>query len=333
MALIEAQEIRNAPPPFDDQEADLILRSSDHVDFRVHRQVLAVASPVFADMFDLPPPSPEIGGTVDEHRDGLIVVHMAEDERALRLLLGFCYPVMEPILEDLELLKSALRLAQKFQMQSVARYVQPGLKLLAVSAPEQVYAVASAYELRSVAIVAARASLSRPILTKGRIPLYPEFTDVSGFDVLRLLRFQQACSERAVDAVTDLRWLRRVEIPFKDVYKGYGLVWQTCDVGDNCTHALAHIPLKLEDAWTFKPKPWVMTYLEAARAALHDSADSAVLARFDMLRPAFEEAALCASCGKIAASALPNFARLLTVRVENAIHQVWSHCHLSWDHH
>ncbi|KZV70870.1 hypothetical protein PENSPDRAFT_431333 [Peniophora sp. CONT] len=323
MVFTDADQIRDAPAPFDDHAADLILRSSDNVDFRVHRQVLAVASPVFADMFDLPPPSPDIGGSVDERRNGLIVVDMAEDERALRLLLGFCYPVMEPALEDLELVKLALRLAQKFQMlQSVARYVQPGLKLLAADAPEQVYAVASAYELRAVALVAARASLSRPILTKGRIPLYPEFTDVSGFDVLRLLRFQQACSERAVDAVTDLRWLRRVEIPFKDAYKGYGLVWQTCDVGDKCTHALAHVPLKLEDAWTFKPKPWVMTYLETARAALHDSANSAVLARFDTLRPAFEEAALCASCGKIAASALPNFSRLLTARVENAISQV-----------
>ncbi|VDC03424.1 unnamed protein product [Peniophora sp. CBMAI 1063] len=314
--------VRNALPPFNDDAADLILRSTDNVDFRVHRQVLAVASPVFADMFDLPPPSPEIGGSVDEHRDGLIVVHMAEDERALRLLLGFFYPVMEPILEDLELLKLALRLAQKFQMQGVARYVQPGLKLLAADAPEQVYAVASAYNLRSVALVAARASLSRPILTKGRIPLYPEFTDVSGFDVLRLLRFQQACSERAVDAVMDLRWLRRVEIPFKDAYKGYGLVWQTCDSGDKCVHALAQLPLKLEDAWTFKPKPWVMTYLETARGALHDSANSAVLERFDTLRPAFEEASLCTSCGKIAASALLNFARLLTSRVDAVILQV-----------
>ena len=322
MVFKDDQTVRNAPPPFDDHTADLILRSNDNVDFRVHRQVLAVASPVFADMFDLPPPSPEIGGSVDERRDGLVVVHMAEDERALRLLLGFCYPVMEPVLEDLELLKLALRLGQKFQMHSVARYVQPGLKLLAADAPEQVYAVASAYELRSVALVAARASLSRPILTKGRIPLYPEFADVSGFDVLRLLRFQQACSERAVDAVMDLRWLRRVEIPFKDAYKGYGLVWQTCDMGDKCTHALAHTPLKLEDAWTFKPKPWVMTYLDTARAALHDSANSAVLARFDTLRSAFEEAALCSSCGKIAAGALPNFARLLTARVENAIRQV-----------
>ncbi|EIW58580.1 uncharacterized protein TRAVEDRAFT_20544 [Trametes versicolor FP-101664 SS1] len=43
--------------PFDLDTADIILRTSDQVDFRVHRAILAIVSPVFATMFRLPQPS------------------------------------------------------------------------------------------------------------------------------------------------------------------------------------------------------------------------------------------------------------------------------------
>ena len=38
---------------FDDPTTDVILRTSDHVDFRVHRAVLSLASPAFRDIFAL----------------------------------------------------------------------------------------------------------------------------------------------------------------------------------------------------------------------------------------------------------------------------------------
>ena len=41
---------REAGPPFDDEDADLILRSSDGVDFRVHRLFLIKAFHTFDDM-------------------------------------------------------------------------------------------------------------------------------------------------------------------------------------------------------------------------------------------------------------------------------------------
>ncbi|KAH9018773.1 hypothetical protein EDB83DRAFT_2232001, partial [Lactarius deliciosus] len=37
--------------------ADVIVRSSDHVDFCVHKAILATSSPVFNDMFSLAQPS------------------------------------------------------------------------------------------------------------------------------------------------------------------------------------------------------------------------------------------------------------------------------------
>ncbi|KAJ2966080.1 hypothetical protein NUW54_g13911 [Trametes sanguinea] len=58
-------------PPFD-QPADIILRSSDGVDYNVYKWILKNASPIFADMCSLPQPaypsSAEIGEHAGDHR-------------------------------------------------------------------------------------------------------------------------------------------------------------------------------------------------------------------------------------------------------------------------
>ncbi|KAH9022496.1 hypothetical protein EDB84DRAFT_1510327 [Lactarius hengduanensis] len=44
------------PECVDVSQADIIVRSSDHVDFRIHKLILATSSPVFRDMFSLSQP-------------------------------------------------------------------------------------------------------------------------------------------------------------------------------------------------------------------------------------------------------------------------------------
>lgn len=48
--------IKSARTPFDDADADVILRSCDGVDFRLYKNVIAKASTVFREMFSLPKP-------------------------------------------------------------------------------------------------------------------------------------------------------------------------------------------------------------------------------------------------------------------------------------
>ena len=45
------------PYDFDAPDADAILRSSDGKEFRVHRLILGLTSPIFKDMFGLPQPT------------------------------------------------------------------------------------------------------------------------------------------------------------------------------------------------------------------------------------------------------------------------------------
>jgi len=73
--------------PFDVPDANLIIRSSDLVDFRVHKPVLAMASPFFKDLLSLPQPSDS------ESIDGLPVVQLSDSSELLNGLISMLYPV------------------------------------------------------------------------------------------------------------------------------------------------------------------------------------------------------------------------------------------------
>jgi hypothetical protein len=68
--------------------ADIILRSGgpEVVEFRAHRTILSIASPVFETMFSLPQPGAE---------KTLPVCDLSEDAKTVEALLRLIYPVEE----------------------------------------------------------------------------------------------------------------------------------------------------------------------------------------------------------------------------------------------
>jgi hypothetical protein len=68
-------------------DANFVIRSSDFVNFKVHKDVLAVASPFFKDLLSLhqPPDSESV--------DGLPVVQLSEDSELLSTLVSILYPL------------------------------------------------------------------------------------------------------------------------------------------------------------------------------------------------------------------------------------------------
>jgi BTB/POZ domain-containing protein len=73
--------------PSDVWDANLVIRSSDFVNFRVHKAVLAMASPFFKDLLSLPQPSN------CETVDGLPVVQLSEDSELICILISILYPL------------------------------------------------------------------------------------------------------------------------------------------------------------------------------------------------------------------------------------------------
>ena len=76
-----------SPQPFAISDTNLIIRSSDLVDFRVHKSVLALASPFFKDLLSLPQPADW------EIVDGHPVVPLSESSELMNSLFSILYPV------------------------------------------------------------------------------------------------------------------------------------------------------------------------------------------------------------------------------------------------
>ncbi|KAI0775789.1 hypothetical protein BD413DRAFT_611264 [Trametes elegans] len=109
---------------FNRSDADIVFRSSDGVDFRLHKLVLAMASPVFADMFTLPSHDSE---------KALSVVDLSEEASTLEDLLVLCYPMERPDFLRLSRLRDALLAAIKYEMTFASNTLKRNLRLFLTS--------------------------------------------------------------------------------------------------------------------------------------------------------------------------------------------------------
>ena len=107
------ENLPERPVPLDMADANLIVQSSDLVNFRIHKSVLGTASPFFKDQLSLPQPSD--GKTID----GLPVVQLPEDAELLHSLVSMLYPVDPIIPKSYDKVLYLLGTCQKYDMVSV----------------------------------------------------------------------------------------------------------------------------------------------------------------------------------------------------------------------
>jgi hypothetical protein len=101
--------------PLQIPDANLILRSADLVDFRVHKSVLAMASPLFRDFLSLLPDVDVV--------DGLPVVKLAEDAELLMNLISMLYPVLPVMPSSNDKRFSLLAACQKYEMDTIQPFI------------------------------------------------------------------------------------------------------------------------------------------------------------------------------------------------------------------
>ncbi|KAI0264099.1 hypothetical protein BC834DRAFT_269857 [Gloeopeniophorella convolvens] len=134
------------PWPFHDVPgANVILRSSDGQDFRVHQIILGAASPFFRDMFSLPRPQANSEAQASDMVDGLPIVCMTEHSHVLGNLLAMLYPNAIPAGSYI-LALNLLAAARKYDMKATVVLIR---KLMTggqfSSAPDSSCALFSAY--------------------------------------------------------------------------------------------------------------------------------------------------------------------------------------------
>ncbi|KAL4244054.1 hypothetical protein ABKN59_010991 [Abortiporus biennis] len=149
-----------AVSPFDRSDADLILSTSDGVDFRVHTQTLKMASPVFDDMFGFPTAMDQDSDpqSLSEIHSSLPNVQVTETSYIFDIILRTIYPVSTPKVTSSKTLCDVLKAGSKYQMEDVM--TQMSYQLLVhflKDTPFKVYAIACQYQLEDAARGAARA--------------------------------------------------------------------------------------------------------------------------------------------------------------------------------
>ena len=281
--------------PLDDVElpsGGVILRSADRVDFRVYKSIMAIASPVFRDMFSLPqqPTTNELtnDGTAsnDEQMvDGLPVIQVTEMSGALNVLLRTIYPVVPPSfigmsldgkVTDAEQFISSvcpiLDAAVKYDMSVVVKelclkllqaadHVKANGAVVDDTLAVRIYALACRHKLRDVAHQAAFAAL------RGRVrgDFLDDLRKINAAQYLQLLEYH----EKVVNAVVPLMSLAR----FPNCYT----TQMKCT---DCTSG---------SKYSFSPSRYWIEYESEASAVLRISPRSALIFSVEFMENKFKE--------------------------------------------
>ena len=153
--VLDTAEAKSAAVPlstvFRADDADVVIRAAETLDFRAHKLILSLVSPIFKDLFTNPRPST---GTL---------LHVAVDESAetWENILRTIYPMMpHPTITDLNDLGPLLFAAKEYEMQPLIDVHKTGLENLAFiqEDPLRLYDIACACGLEDQAKYVARNS-------------------------------------------------------------------------------------------------------------------------------------------------------------------------------
>jgi hypothetical protein len=300
-----------AASPFDHPKADVILRSSDGIDFYVFKLLLTLASPFFETMFNLPQPAV---GTCDDTKDGFPVVNMQEDSKTLDILLRFFYPstlTEDPSLESLTDILAIIGAARKYSLDSVEKQVCQALanpKVLKTD-PVRCFAIARNARFKDETMTAARYSLGQPL-----IPAYfPELELITASDLLALLVYHTKCSNAVEPLLAKLDWV------LSHYKTSDACSWLFCGESWNGKHHCKRSTEAEFVLWAMHPVAWWVTYMRETFEILRGRPTG------DSVRAEAEKTihkvknAGCKICAAQVRLNMEEFSRVLAVKVDEAI--------------
>ena len=120
-------------------DADVVIRAAGTLDFRAHKFILSLVSPIFKDMFTVPQPPTGTPGTLPQ-------VDVDESAETWENILRTIYPMPHPTIDNIHDLKSLLFAAKKYEMQPLVDVHKNGLgnPTFVQDVPLRLYAIACA---------------------------------------------------------------------------------------------------------------------------------------------------------------------------------------------
>ena len=147
-----------APYEFDALDTDAILRSSDGEEFRVHRLILSLSSPVFQGMFGLPQPTADPLSQIP-------TINLSDPSDVLKPFIQYLCPRSPPEVADISMWAALYTIADKYNAEVVMDPLRDMLVPRFLEAyPLRVYAFASRWGFEEEARIASRRTLTMDIL-------------------------------------------------------------------------------------------------------------------------------------------------------------------------
>lgn len=189
------------PEELNDQNGDIILRSSDQVEFRVFQWPLQHLYPVFSDMFHLPNPASLPKSSAPP------TVQMDETAAVVEALLRLSYPIDPPIVQDICTMVPIIEAIIKLQAERRCKWWirMTAVKLIPTN-PWAMYAILLAlgrkscdYNLEEEIRIAARETLGRPIVRP-----WDEARLITAADYDRLLVYHSECKNAFLESQEEM---------------------------------------------------------------------------------------------------------------------------------
>ncbi|KAI5995571.1 hypothetical protein EDD15DRAFT_607101 [Pisolithus albus] len=190
-----------AKAPFDRVDADVILLSSDNVEFWVFKSILLLVSPVFESMFGA-------NGSRTSRSDTFApTFQVSESSTTLDTLLRLIYPTTTPTSQSYDDAKAFLEAIAKYEVTDLilkrakhmvsAKYMEKHFMSL--------YALSGRFRWKDLALAAARESLRLDIL-HDTVPYVQEMEEITAASYHRLLLYHRACGTAAHEADSNQDW-------------------------------------------------------------------------------------------------------------------------------
>jgi hypothetical protein len=309
-----------AQAPFDHVDAaDIIIRSSDGMHFRMIKLLLSLVSPIFKDLFNLPRSTEEEG--IDETKDGLPIVDLTEKSGTIKNILSFCYPAIyngDVGLETLSEVSALLEAMQKYEMGEIRKVVAQRLtkpRFLEQN-PLRVYAIACQHKLEAVALLAAKHTLRRPALEDA---YFPELLSIDAGKLYSVLQYRKECGETAMQVASSYLWITPTNYTF------FG-----------CSdHTMSHFSVQFLSAPSRKHKygyeydvsvhPWWSEYMKSTRVALQSSSCGETAKDATRVDCALAEATKCSACRPAVAAHFRQFVNTFAKEIDQRISEVQAH--------
>ncbi|KAJ7635124.1 hypothetical protein FB45DRAFT_1026018 [Roridomyces roridus] len=306
--------------------SDIILRSSDAIDFHCHKNILAHVSPFFADMFAA------VSGNQDIQKDGKAVIPLVEPSSVLYGLLPRVYPAHNARLfsltnpADLTDICPVHEAANKFQMVRAQALIEDMLlsSPLLDTEPHRFFAIGC---IRNIVPLIRKAALCTLRDTVNPIiPFIPEFELITGNRALELSNFYQRCALRAQSVAGNTHSVpHNVLVSAADEAtvitsheaSGQPFVWWREE-----GHAVHCGPIHqmVGGVWTQEvlPPQWYRNHVRQVSTALRfvPNGTTAHMSALDVAAPERAAIATCPACAQYALHDLANFAAQLKRLVE-----------------